>query len=102
MLKKNRALTEDFTKLYLELEKEGYFKPSYIHNVLRFIEILVMAAVGYNLIQMQNSFANFIGIIVLGLMQGRCAYMEHDGGHNSLSGIPKFDRFFSAIFFGKC
>lgn len=54
MLKKNRALTEDFTKLYLELESEGFFKPSYIHNILRVIELFVIAALGYALLQRQR------------------------------------------------
>lgn len=101
MLKKNRALTEDFTKLYLELENEGFFEPSYTHNILRFMELLVMAAVGYALIQCQNILAKVIGSVLIGLMQGRSGWMQHESGHLSLSGSPKLDRIFHAIFFGK-
>lgn len=101
VLKKNRALTEDFTKLYLELEREGLFKPSYIHNVLRMAELFIIAALGFVLLQFQNNGAKFIGIFLIGLMQGRSGWIQHESGHHSLSGNPKFDRFFHAIIFGK-
>lgn len=101
MLKKNRALTEDFTKLYLELENEGLFKPSYTHNILRMVELFVIAAIGYTFLQWQNSAAKIIGIILLGLMQGRSGWIQHESGHHSFSGNPKFDRLFHALIFGK-
>lgn len=101
MLKKNRALTEDFNKLYLELESEGYFKPSYTHNILRFIELIVMVAIGYKLILCESTFLICVGSILIGLAQGRSGWMQHESGHLSLTGIPKLDRIFHAIFFGK-
>lgn len=100
VLKKNRALTEDFTNLYLELEREGMFKPSYTHIVLRFVELIVMASVGYALVQRQSLLANIIGAILIGLVQGRSGWMQHESGHLSLSGSPKWDRVFHALFFG--
>lgn len=100
VLKKNRALTEDFTKLYLELEEEGMFKPSYTHIIFRFVELLIMASVGYALIQCQSYFANFIGGVLIGLVQGRSGWIQHESGHMSLSGNPKVDRVLHAIFFG--
>jgi fatty acid desaturase len=99
-LKKNRALTEDFTKLYLELEKEGMFKPSYIQNVLRLVELVAMGALGYFLIQSQFYFVKFIGILLIALVQGRSGWIQHESGHHSFSGNPKFDRLFHSIIFG--
>lgn len=78
MREKNRALTEDFTKLYLELEREGYFEPSYVHNILRMIELFVIAAVGYVLLQCQSNAVKLIGIILIGLMQGRSGWIQHE------------------------
>lgn len=101
VLKKNRALSEDFTKLYLELEREGLFKPSYIHNILRVVELLIIAALGYVLLQWPHNGVKFIGIALIGLMQGRSGWMQHESGHHSLSGNPKFDRTFHAVIFGK-
>lgn len=94
-------LTEDFTKLYLELEKEGLFKPSYTHIFLRITEVLLMGILGYNLLLSQNSTVKLIGIVLFGLTQGRCGWIQHEGGHNSLSGNPKLDRIFHVIFIGK-
>lgn len=101
VLKKNRALTEDFTKLYLELEKEGMFEPSYTHNILRVLELVVIGVVGYALLQWQSVFAKIIGSVLIGLMQGRSGWMQHESGHNSISGKPKVDRILHALFFGK-
>lgn len=101
MLEKNRALTEDFTKLYLEFEREGLFEPSYTHNILRMIELFVMAAFGYQMLQTENYIVKFIGIVLLGLAQGRSGWITHESGHNSLSGNPRFERIFHAILTGK-
>lgn len=101
VLKKNRALTEDFTKLYLELESEGLFKPSYVHNILRMTELFIIAALGYTLLQWQNNGAKLFGIFLIGLVQGRSGWIQHESGHHSFSGNPKFDRVFHAIIFGK-
>ncbi|KAG4079795.1 hypothetical protein HA402_014926 [Bradysia odoriphaga] len=98
--KKNQALSEDFTKLYLELEREGLFKPSYVHNILRMAELFVIAALGYSLLQWQNSGAQLMGIFLIGLVQGRSGWIQHESGHHSVSGNPYFDRFFHAVIFG--
>lgn len=74
VLKKNRALSEDFTKLYLELEREGLFMPSYVHGVLRVAELLFLLIVGLTLIQWQNGVAKFMGILSIGFMQGRAGW----------------------------
>lgn len=99
-LQKNRALSEDFTKLHLELEREGLFKPSYIHTILRVTELLLMAGVGFYLLQRQHSVAKFVGIFLIGLVQGRFGWIQHDSGHHALTGNPKLDRFLQTIFIG--
>lgn len=100
VMEKNRILTEDFTNLYLELEQEGLFKPSYTHIFLRIIEVIIMGLVGYRLLWFQNHFAKIIGIVLIGLTQGRCGWLQHECGHNSFSGNPKIDRLFHIIFIG--
>lgn len=101
VLKRNRALTEDFTKLYLELDREGYFKPSYLQAFLRMAELFVLAAIGYVLLQSQNFTVSSIGIVFLGFAQGRCAYLTHELGHYSYTGNPKIDRILHSITDGK-
>ncbi|KAJ6635864.1 Acyl-lipid (8-3)-desaturase [Pseudolycoriella hygida] len=99
-MEKNRLLTEDFNNLYLELEKEGLFEPSFLHITLRVIEVIIMGLVGYQLLWCQNIFAKTIGIVLIGLTQGRCGWLQHESGHNSFSGNPKLDRIFHIIFIG--
>ncbi|XP_037032122.1 acyl-lipid (8-3)-desaturase-like isoform X3 [Bradysia coprophila] len=100
VIKKNRALTEDFNKLYLELEQEGLFEPSYTHNILRLVELLVMTAAGVALIQCQSYLAKFIGSVFIGIVRGRSGWMQHESGHMSLSGNPRMDRIFHALLLG--
>ena len=45
VLKRNRDLTEDFTKLHLELEREGAFEPSYVQGFIRITELFVLAGI---------------------------------------------------------
>lgn len=101
VLEKNRILTEDFTKLYLELEKEGLFEPSYKHMFLRTVEVILMFLVGYRLLWFQNIFAKLVGIVLFGVAQGRCGWLQHECGHRSLSGNPKLDRLIHVLFIGK-
>ncbi len=101
MLQKNRLLTEDFTKLFLELKSEGLFEPSYVKILLRTIDILVTGLIGYYLLCSTNYMLKSVGVVLLGLAQGRCGWVQHEGGHYSLSGNPKVDRFLQIIFMGK-
>lgn len=101
VLKKNRALTEDFTKLYLELEREGFFRPSYIHNFLRLFDIFALWYAGYLFLQVPNIFAKFVGFALMGLSKGRNGWVGHECGHYSFSGMPKIDRAIQIFFFSK-
>ncbi|CAL8109765.1 unnamed protein product [Orchesella dallaii] len=100
MAKRHKALTEDFTKLYLELEREGMFKPSYIHGLYRIVELFGLAYIGYLLLFSESYIVKLIGCVFLGLAQGRSGWVQHEGGHHSLTGIPNLDRMLHAIVFG--
>jgi len=99
-LAKHQALTEDFTKLYLELEKEGLFKTSYIHNIFRVFEIIAIGYIGYLLLFSSSYLVKFLGCLLLGLAQGRSGWIQHESGHHSLTGRPNVDRFIHSALFG--
>jgi len=99
-LKRHQALTEDFTKLYLELEKEGMFKPSYLHNIYRVAEVIAIGYVGYLLLFSQSYLIKFLGCMLLGLAQGRSGWIQHESGHHSLTGNSKWDRLIHDVVFG--
>ncbi|XP_037036807.1 acyl-lipid (8-3)-desaturase-like isoform X3 [Bradysia coprophila] len=97
VLKKNRSLTEDFTKLHLELEREGYFDPSYMQSLVRLMEMLFWAVVGLMLYYNQK---HLLGVIALTLARIRTGFMVHELGHNSYTGSPKVDRVLGIILQG--
>ncbi|CAL8112317.1 unnamed protein product [Orchesella dallaii] len=98
---KNKQLTDDFTKLYLELKAEGLFKPSYFHTVYRILEMVMLAAVGLFLItQTSNFLVKSLGCIFLSLGQIRALGVMHETGHLSLTGNPKWDRLIQAFAHG--
>jgi len=91
-----RQMGEDFAKLHEELKAEGFFEPNYAHITYRFMEVFVMFAVGSYLLlcppPSEYMVWRFIGLLILGLMEGRCGWLMHEGGHGSLTGNIKTDR----------
>ncbi|ODN03474.1 Fatty acid desaturase 2 [Orchesella cincta] len=100
VLKRHQALTEDFQKLYRDLESEGYFTPSLPHVIYRISELVVLAALGIYLISLKSPILTFFGIISFALFQGRCGWLMHEGGHHSLTGVPNWDRFLQSVIYG--
>jgi len=76
----------DFTEL---LEEEGFFKGNFTWTVLRILELVVIFAIGSYLFSIGWSVS---GAAVWGLFGGRCGWVQHEGGHNSLSGVSWIDK----------
>lgn len=91
------ALLADFEKLTQELEIEGFFKPAPGHVAYRLIELIVLYSLGFYLLK-QGQFV--AGIIVAGIAQGRCGWLMHEGGHNSLTGNIKLDHAIQVFVYG--
>lgn len=101
-VKKNRGLTEDFTKLYVELESNGYFEPSYVQAFVRLAEIFVLFGVGFYLVCTSHSILiRLIGIAVFTLSRARASFFVHELGHYSYTGNPKVDRIVDVTVHGK-
>lgn len=77
------ALMKDFQALQAHLEKEGFFKPAPLHVAYRLAEIVLMHALGFYLVFHSQVL---LGVIVLGVVSGRCGWLMHEGGHYSLTG----------------
>lgn len=82
-------LSKDYAELRQRLVKEGWFEPNYLHVVYRIAELFVMYALGAYI----ALFTPFwlVGLIVLGIVEGRCGWAMHEGGHYSLTGVIKLD-----------
>jgi len=92
------ALLEDFNKLSRELEDEGFFKPAPLHIAKRLIEIFAMHAIGLYLL-LQTEWL-ITGILILGIVSGRCGWLMHEGGHYSLTGVINIDRALQIFLYG--
>jgi len=97
LLAGQNALLKDFDKLTKELEAEGFFKPAPLHVFYRVTEIVVMHAIGLYLLLSGYWLA---GIVVLGIVSGRCGWLMHEGGHYSLTGNISFDRTLQIVLYG--
>lgn len=82
-------LTRDFAKLRAEFVAEGKFEPSIPHVAYRLAEVVAMHAAGFYL--MLNAGYPILGLVVLGVTQGRCGWLMHEGGHHSLTGYIPVD-----------
>lgn len=90
-------LLADFDDLQKELTNEGFFKPDFGHVIYRVAEIVIMHAVGFWLL-----FNNYVaaGILMLGVVSGRCGWLMHEGGHYSLTGKIALDRTLQIVLYG--
>jgi len=90
-------LLKEFNEFSQQLEKEGFFKPSLPHVFYRVSEIILMHVVGLYLLF--NGYP-LPGIIILGVVSGRCGWLMHEGGHNSLTGIISLDKSLQVVLYG--
>jgi fatty acid desaturase len=89
-------MLEDFEKFRKSLVERGFFKPSYTHITFRIIELISIYSVAVYLIPY-----NIIGSLFLfGIFGGRCGWLQHEGGHNSLTGNIKIDKLIQNISIG--
>jgi fatty acid desaturase len=96
-----KALVADFQKLLNDLREEGFFEPSMGEVIYRISELLVMFAVGaYLFLAVPIFVVKAFGLFVLGLAQGRCGWLMHEGGHVSLTGKWKVDHMLQVIIYG--
>jgi fatty acid desaturase 2 (delta-6 desaturase) len=94
-------LAKDFQKLTDDLKAEGFFKPDHTHVVYRLAEIFALFAIGLSLFLDSSSWAlKIAGLIIVGIVEGRCGWLMHDGGHGSLTGSPKLDKHLQNFLYG--
>ena len=91
------SLLEDFNQLSRELEAEGFYKPHMPHVIMRLLEIIVMHAVGFYLLFNGSVLG---GLVLLGIVSGRCGWLMHEGGHYSLTGNIGIDRTMQIVLYG--
>jgi len=91
------ALSRDYEKLRQDLLAEGYFQPNLRHVAYRVAEVVLMYYAATTLVW-QGYW--WLGAFVGGIAQGRCGWLQHEGGHYSLTGNIKLDRHLQMITYG--
>ena len=81
----------------IAVETEGFFKPNMPHVIYRVAEIALMHAVGFYLLFNSQIV---LGLIILGIVSGRCGWLMHEGGHYSLTGSVAVDRSLQIVLYG--
>jgi len=92
----DKGMLEDFQQFRKSLEDRGFFKPSYSHVAYRLVELCLLygisiAAIRYNL---------FLAILLFGFFGGKCGWLQHEAGHNSLTGNIKIDKKIQSVVIG--
>jgi len=102
IIKKKKENTEekemllDFQRFRSELEERGFFEPSYSHLFYRLVELAAIYGAATYMIPI-----NIYGSILLfGFFGGKCGWIQHEGGHNSLTGIIPIDKAIQNVFIG--
>jgi len=93
-----RKLSADYFEFREELRREGWFNTDYVHVAYRIAEIFAMYAAG--IYMLLNTTWTIPALVILGIVQGRCGWLMHEGGHISLTGNTNFDIRLQEFFYG--
>jgi len=92
----DKDMIADFAEFRKSLETRGFFKPSTMHVCYRVFEIVALYLFASYMIR----YNIFVSLFLFGLVGGRCGWIQHEGGHNSLTGNIKTDKLIQNIFLG--
>jgi acyl-CoA 6-desaturase (Delta-6 desaturase) len=89
-------ILDDFHNFRKELENDGFFKPSLSHVVYRITELILLFILATICIPINIPLAIFL----FGLTSARCAWVQHEAGHNSLTCNIWLDKIIQNIIMG--
>lgn len=90
------SMSSDFRDMRKQLETMGCFEPDYIHVYFRLLELVFFFGLGVFLVP-YNICASMLAFIVF---KTRCGWVQHEGGHLSLTGIKSIDRGIQVVAMG--
>ena len=92
----DKEILKEFGKLRNSFIRKGYFKPSYFHVFNRALFLVALYGAATYTIQ-YNCIA---AALIFGLCGGQCGWLQHEAGHNSLTGIIKLDKLIQEFIMG--
>ena len=96
MTEHQKAMTADFREMREKLVAQGCFEPDYIHVYFRLLEIAFYFGMGAWLAS-YNIYASILSFVVC---KTRCGWVQHEGGHVSLTGSRTIDRVIQSFTMG--
>ena len=92
----DREVLDDFASFRQSLIDRGFFEPSNSLIVYRFCEQALLYGAGVYFMSRNIS----LSILCISLFKARCGWIQHEGGHNSLTGNMKTDKLIQEFFIG--
>jgi len=89
-------IQRDFRDMRKSLESLDCFEPDYIHEYFRLLELAFFFGMGIFLIP-YNVYASMLSFIIF---KTRCGWVQHEGGHLSLTGVKKIDHAIQVVSMG--
>ena len=93
---RQHAMLADYRDMRATLTNIGCFEPDLIHAYFRLMEIAFFFGLGVWLAP-YNIYASMLAFIAF---KTRCGWVQHEGGHLSLTGIKTVDRTIQAVTMG--
>lgn len=93
---RQKEMLSDFRDMRTTLVNNGCFEPDYIHVYFRLMEIMFYFGLG-TILAPHNIYASILSFTIF---KTRCAWLQHEAGHNSLTGIIKIDKIIHTLTIG--
>jgi len=94
---KEKQLSANFDVFREELKRDGFFEPVPGHIAWRLTELALIFALGCFFFWQGYSL---LGVLTHGMFGCRCGWVQHEGGHCSLTGNINLDKFIQKVTIG--
>ena len=92
----DRVILDSFAIFRARLVSEGFFEPDIPMVCYRVIEQAVLFAMAVYV----SRFSWIVGACLMGMFRVRSGWIQHEGGHNSLTGVMWVDKMIQEFFAG--
>lgn len=98
--KSDAKVLANFAAFRADLVREGFFERSLLHLAYRLAELAAIFVLGLYLFSLGTPLALGLAVLTHGLFGARCGWLQHEGGHTSLTGNLWLDKRLQAVTIG--
>lgn len=92
----DNTMSTEYRALYRKCMDLGFFEPNYFYVFLRLSQQVLLLFANLYLLRLGYFYTSILGLSVTFAQSG---WIQHEAGHNSLTCIPKIDKFIQLILF---